>query len=297
MISVIVPVFNEEKSLTELYQRIKKVLPKDGEIVFVDDGSTDNSSLKMARIAKKDKQVSFLRLKHSGKANALMDGFKKTKGEIVITLDADLQDAPEEIPKFLKKINEGYDLVSGWKRQRKDNFAVVFFSRILNFFVSRMTPLKIHDVNCGFKAYKKDVLKNLNLYGDLYRFIPILAVNDGFRVGEVEVRHAPRKYGRSKYGLLKGFRGLFDLLTILFLTKFKTRPFHFFGPLGCFLFLAGFLISLYLTILWFQGESIGRRPLLILGILLIIIGIQIFSTGLVAELIVSIFHEKRKPNK
>jgi glycosyltransferase involved in cell wall biosynthesis len=294
MISIVIPVFNEEKSLKELYQRIAKVLKENWEIIFINDGSTDSSCLEITKIIKQDKRVSLVSQRHLGKAKALMSGFEQTKGEIVLTLDADLQDEPEEIPKFLKKINQGYDLVSGWKKRRKDPFLVVFFSRIFNFFISCLTPLKVHDINCGFKAYKKAVLANLNLYGDLYRFIPILAVNEGFAVGEVEIKHASRKYGYSKYSLFKGFRGFFDLFTILFLTKFKSRPLHFFGPLGFLLFATGFVISLYLTVLWLQGEIIGRRPLLILGILLIIIGIQLFTTGLVAELIVSIFHEKRE---
>jgi len=294
MISIVVPVFNEEKSLKELYQRINKVLRKDWEIIFVDDGSTDSSVLQILKIAKNDKRVNLVSLSnHLGKAKALMSGFQNSKGEIVVTLDADLQDKPEEIPKFLAKIDEGYDLVNGWKKQRKDQLLVVLFSRILNFFISRLTTLKIHDINCGFKAYKKNVVTSLNLYGDLYRFIPILAINKGFCVIEIEVSHASRKYGHSKYGLLKGFQGFFDIFTILFLTKFKDRPLHFFGPFGFLLFLTGFFISLYLTILWLQGESIGRRPLLILGLLLIITGIQIFTTGLLAELIVSVFHEKR----
>jgi len=294
MISIVIPVFNEEKSLKELYQRINNVLKKDWEIIFVDDGSTDSSALQISKIAEKDKRVSLSSLsRHLGKAKALMKGFQNSKGEIVVTLDADLQDEPEEIPKFLAKIDEGYDLVNGWKKQRKDSLLVVLFSRILNFFISKFTALKIHDINCGFKAYKKSVVTSLNLYGDLYRFIPILAVNKGFRVIEIGVSHAPRKYSHSKYGLFKGFQGFFDIFTILFLTKFKDRPLHFFGPFGFLLFLTGFFISLYLTILWLQGESIGRRPLLILGLLLIITGIQIFTTGLLAELIISVFHEKR----
>lgn len=294
MISIVIPVFNEEKSLKELYSRIKKVLKGNWEIIFVNDGSTDNSFSEINKIVKEDKKVSLFSQKHLGKAKALMAGFKRVQGEIILTLDADLQDEPEEIPKFLEKINQGYDLVSGWKKQRKDPSSVVFFSRILNFFVSRLTTLKIHDINCGFKAYKKEALAHLSLYGDLYRFIPILIANEGFSVGEVEINHASRKYGHSKYSLFKGFRGFFDLFTILFLTKFKSQPLHFFGPLGFLLLAAGFIISLYLTILWLGGESIGRRPLLILGILLMIVGIQLFTTGLVAELIVNIFHEKRK---
>lgn len=293
MISIIVPVFNEEKSLNELYQRLSQVLGKNWEIIFVNDGSFDNSAETIKMIAIKDKRVELVDFgSHLGKAKALMAGFKKSKGEIIITIDADLQDLPEETPKFLKKIDEGYDLVSGWKKKRKDSWFKVFSSRIFNFSIWLFTPLRIHDINCGFKAYKRKTIENLNLYGDLYRFIPILAANEGFKVTEIEVNHAPRKYGRSKYSLAKGIRGIFDLFTILFLTKFRNRPLHFFGAIGALSFLAGLVISLYLTILWFQGEAIGRRPLLILGILLLIVGIQIFTTGLLAELVVNAFYHK-----
>lgn len=295
MISVVIPVFNEEKSLKELYWRLVKVLKKDFEIIFVDDGSTDNSAMKILEIKEKDPRVSLVSLRRNfGKSKALMAGFQKTKGEVVITLDADLQDAPEEIPSFLKKINEGYDLVVGWKKKRKDPFLTVFLSRIFNLFISFLTKIKIHDINCGFKAYKREVIENLDLYGDLYRFIPVLAASEGFRVAEIEVVHFPRKYGKSKYGISKFFRGFFDFFTILFLTKFKNRPLHFFGLVGGLLFLIGFLICGYLTILWFGGESIGRRPLLILGILLVIVGIQFFSTGLLGELIVSSIFKKNE---
>ena len=293
MITIISPVLNEEQSLDELYQRVAKVLKRDFEMIFVNDGSTDNSVQKIKDLARKDKRVRLIDLsRHLGKAKALMVGFAQAKGELIVTLDADLQDLPEEMPKLIKKINEGYDLVSGWKKQRKDFWFKVLTSRIFNFFIWFFTPLRIHDINCGFKAYKRQVIDNLNLYGDLYRFIPILAANEGFKVTEVEVKHAPRKYGESKYTLTKGFRGVLDLFTILFLTKFRNKPLHFFGTAGLLSFLAGFVISLYLTILWLQGESIGRRPLLILGILLLIIGIQLFTTGLLAELIVNTFYQK-----
>jgi len=293
MITVISPVLNEEQSLEELYSRLVKVLKKDFELIFVNDGSTDSSAQKIESLVVKDKRVRLVDLgRHLGKAKALMAGFAQAKGEIIITLDADLQDLPEEMPKLIEKINQGYDLVSGWKKKRNDSWLKVITSRIFNFSIWLFTPLRIHDINCGFKAYKQQVIDSLNLYGDLYRFIPILAANEGFKVAEVEVKHGARKHGKSKYGLNKGFRGILDLFTILFLTKFKSKPLHFFGTAGLLSFLAGFVISFYLTVLWFQGESIGRRPLLILGILLLIAGIQLFTTGLLAELIVNTLYQK-----
>ena len=293
MITVISPVLNEEQSLEELYGRVAKVLKKDFELIFVNDGSTDNSVQKIKTLVSRDKRVRLVDLGlHLGKAKALMAGFTQAKGEIIITLDADLQDLPEEMPKLIKKIDQGYDLVSGWKKKRNDSWLKVVTSRIFNFSIWLFTSLRIHDINCGFKAYKRQVIDSLNLYGDLYRFIPILAINEGFKVTEVEVKHDFRKYGKSKYGLNKGFRGLLDLFTILFLTKFKNKPLHFFGTAGLLSFLSGFIISFYLTVLWFQGESIGRRPLLILGILLLIAGIQLFTTGLLAELIVNTLYQK-----
>lgn len=296
MISIIIPVFNEEQSLNELHSRILECLKGKMEIIFVDDGSTDSSLKIIENLAGKDKRVKFVSLgKNFGKSKALMAGIKNSKGEILVTIDADLQDDPAEIPRLLNKIRKGYDLVVGWKKKRKDSLGIIIASRIFNCFVSRLSGVKLHDINCGLKVLTKETAESFNLYGDLYRFIPILAANKGFKVTEVEIKHFPRRYGRSKYGVSKLYRGFFDFFTVLFLTKFKTRPLHFFGFLGSSLFFTGVLICSYLTILWFQGESIGRRPLLILGILLIIVGIQLFSTGLLAELIVSnIYKETEK---
>lgn len=295
MISIIIPFLNEEQSLTELYQRLIAVLKKEFEIIFVNDGSTDNSFKVAQELAKKDgriKLISFIRNK--GKSAALTAGFEKARGEIIITMDADLQDQPEEINKLLKKLNEGFDLVSGWKKKRYDKKIFVYFSRFFNWLIRKTTKLQIHDINCGFKVYRREVVENLYLYGDLYRFIPILAAKEGFKVGEVEINHALRKYGQSKYGLSKFFKGFFDLTAVLFLINFKTKPFRLFGTAGISLFGLGSVILGYLTAVWFSGESIGRRPLLIFGMLLVIVGIQLFSLGLIAELLVSVKEGKKK---
>lgn len=299
MISLVIPVFNEEKSLLELYQRITRSLKdKEHEIIFVNDGSTDGSEKVIEKLTNKDKKVSFVSFRRNqGKSRALMAGFNRAKGETIVTLDADLQDRPEEIIKLLKKLDEGYDLVSGWKKKRNDPALNVIFSRIGGIIISKFAGVELHDINCGLKAYKKEVTESLTLYGDLYRFIPVLASAEGFSVGEVEVTHDIRKYGRSKYGPSKFFRSFFDLFTVLFLTKFKTRPFHLFGALGTLLFFLGGIILGYLSILWFSGQAIGRRPLLILGILLVIIGIQLFTSGLLAELLISLKENKDGKNQ
>lgn len=296
MISILVPVYNEEKSLGELYSRIVASLGKNEfEIIFVNDGSTDDSGEIIATFTKEDKRVRAINFKkNKGKSAVLTAGFKQAKGELIVTLDADLQDHPEEIKKLIKKLNEGYDLVSGWKKQRNDPVIFVLSSRLFNWVIRKTTGLKIHDINCGLKIYRKEVVGNLHLYGDLYRFIPVLAAKEGFNVGEIEVDHSPRKYGHSKYGFSKFFKGFFDLMTILFLTNFQVKPFHFFGTAGISLFSAGLIICFYLSVIWILGQPIGRRPLLILGILLIIVGIQLFSLGLIAELMLAIEHSREK---
>lgn len=293
MISIIVPVFNEKESLEELYQRIKQALENQKfELIFIDDGSTDGSGSLIEKFRESDLRVRVVHLRRNqGKSKALMAGFAAAKGNIIVTLDADLQDQPEEIKKLLLKLKEGFDLVCGWKKKRSDPLINIIFSHFFNWVVNLTTKTNLHDINCGLKVYHREVIENLNLYGDLYRFIPVLAAQNGFRVAEVEVAHFPRNYGRSKYGFSKFFRGPLDLFTILFLTNFAFRPLHLFGFLGGSLIGIGLLICFYLTIVWFRGESIGRRPLLFLGILLIITGIQLFTSGLLAELIV---HNRRK---
>lgn len=298
MISLVIPVFNEEKSLPELHQRIARSLKgREYEVIFVNDGSTDGSQSVINRLAEKNKNVSSVVFKRNqGKSKALMAGFSLAKGEIIVTLDADLQDKPEEIGKLIKKLDEGYDLVSGWKKKRQDPALNVLFSRLGGVIIRKFGGVGLHDINCGLKAYRKELAKSLVLYGDQYRFIPVLAAAEGFSLEEVEVSHDKRKYGFSKYGPSKFFRSFFDLFTILFLTKFKTRPFHLFGALGSLLIFSGGLMLGYLSVLWFSGQAIGRRPLLILGILLVIVGIQLFTSGLLAELIISLKENKNDKN-
>lgn len=288
--SVVIPSYNEEKSLRELYDRLTTIFSKidgDYELIFVDDGSTDNSLYVLKEIHNKDSRVKIVHFrKNFGKSHALSRGFMHCRGETVITLDADLQDLPEEIPSLLKHIDKGFDLVSGWKKKRNDPFGKRIASRLFNFFASIITGIKIHDFNCGLKAYKKEVTTHLSLYGEIYRFIPAIAGWKGFKVGEVIVKHGSRIYGKSKFGQERLLRGFLDLLTIMFLTKYTQRPLHLFGGLGLLLSLFGFIVDAYLALLWFSGQFIGHRPLLLLGTLLVIIGVQFISFGLLGELIV-----------
>ena len=298
-VSVVIPLLNEKENLKELYPRLKKVLEETGddyEIIFVDDGSTDGSLDVLKRFSSQDPKVKIISFrKNFGKATALHYGFKAANGDVIITMDADLQDMPEEIPTLLKKLEEGYDLVSGWKFDRKDGFIKRFSSKIFNSITSFVSGVKLHDFNCGLKAYRKETLKELELYGELHRFIPLLVNWKGFKVGEVKVNHAPRKYGESKFGGERFLRGFFDLLTVTLLTKYTHKPLHLFGLLGLLLSTGGFVINLYLTILWFSGKFIGHRPLLMLGILLMIIGIQFIFFGLLAELVVFSTRGKEYP--
>jgi glycosyltransferase involved in cell wall biosynthesis len=300
-VSVVIPLFNEEESLKELAEQIHNVLARERlnyEVIFIDDGSTDSSLQKIKeinRINRRFKCFSFRR--NYGKSAALNLGFKKARGEYIITMDADLQDDPKEIPNLLRKMKEGYDVVSGWKKERHDPFIKNVTSKFYNFFTRLMSGIKIHDFNCGLKAYRRDVCKDVNIYGELHRYIPVLAKQYGYRISEVAVQHHKRKYGKTKYGLNRFIRGPLDLLTIIFNTNFGTRPLHFFGGLGTIAFLAGFGINLYLTFLWyFQGIWLGGRPLLFLGVLLIILGIQFFSVGLLGEMITRTSAKQEEPN-
>jgi len=300
-ISIVIPVKNEEKSLKILYREILKVLKplrKSFEIIFIDDGSTDHSAEVIRKISKKDKSVNLIQFRGNfGKSEALAAGFKKAKGNIIITLDADLQDDPAEIPKFLAKINQGYDLVVGWKKKRKDPLSKVLPSRIWNFMTATLSGVKLHDFNCGLKAYKAEVAKSLILYGELYRLIPILAAEKKFKITEVPVHHRPRRFGKSKFGWERFMKGFLDMITVVFLTKFIRRPAHFFGSLGIGLFSTGFIIGLYISYLRLTTGNIqNRHPLLLLGILLMVIGIQLFSTGLLAEMIVYFNGPQQKRN-
>ncbi len=292
-LSFVIPFLNEEKSLGELYERIAQAVasllgPEEWfEVVFVDDGSTDDSVAVAQRLVEAHPHVELIQLQGNfGKSAALAAGFGRARGDVVFTLDADLQDDPKEIPRFLQKLDEGYDLVSGYKRTRHDPWHKVFPSRIFNWMVRSSTGIKLHDVNCGFKAYRRKVLENVRLYGELHRFVPVLAHWKRFRVGEIEVEHHARQFGVSKFGGGRFFRGLMDLTTVTFLLRYERRPLHFFGTLGMLFLLCGVALGGHLTVIWFSGESIGHRPLLILSVLLVVIGVQVLATGLIAELIV-----------
>lgn len=291
-ISIVIPAHNEEENLVKLRGDLVsslEPLEKSFEVVFIDDGSTDSTYSLIARFAREDPRFKGIRMRRNvGKANALAAGFEAASGEIVFTLDADNQDDPAEIPKFLKKLDEGYDLVSGWKRTRHDPKQRVLASRVFNGAIRAISGVGLHDFNCGFKAYRAEVVKSLTLYGEWHRFIPVLSYHQGFRVTEIEVQHHPRVHGKSRYGWERYFRGFADLLTILFLSQYSERPAHLFSGIGFVLGGIGFLISFYLSILHFtQGTIAGKYPLLSLGVLLMILGAQFFFTGLMAELFVS----------
>jgi len=288
-ISIVVPVLNESESLPHLHEELTESLGNVGrsyEIIFVDDGSTDGSVDIVKEIIAGDPRVILIELRRRfGKATALQAGFETCKGAIVFTLDADLQDDPKEIPRFIEMIEDDYDLVSGWKEDRKDPLAKTIPSKFFNFVTSWMSGLKLRDFNCGFKAYRREVIQDLNVYGELYRYIPVVVHAKGFRVGEIAVSHRARQFGDSKYGLERFLRGPLDLATIMFLISFQKRPLHLFGPVGLFVGAVGFLINTYLAVLWVQGIGIGDRPLLMLGTLMIIVGIQILIFGLLGEMI------------
>jgi glycosyltransferase involved in cell wall biosynthesis len=295
-VSIVLPAFNEEKNIKELYFEIKDVLKdlgKSFEIIFVNDGSTDNTQKELEALHKSEgKTLRILELKRRyGKAATLRMGFKNARGEVIITLDSDLQDNPKEIPRFLEKLNAGYDLVSGWKKDRKDSLSKKLHSLLFNLIVKWFFEVELHDFNSGFKAYRSEVVKRLNIYGELHRYIPILAKYEGYKIAEIVVDHRRRGSGSSKYGLSRIFHGFFDLITIIFLTKYRARPLHFFGYIGLFFFSIGFIICLYLTgVKFFEHQSIGQRPLLLLGVLMMILGVQIGIVGVVAEQIATFLY-------
>jgi len=290
MISVVIPLYNEEESLKELSFGLEKVfdfLKCNYEVIFIDDGSTDNSFARIKDINRKNQKFHCIKLRRNyGKSAALAKGFKAAKGNIVITMDADLQDDPEEIPDLIKVLNSGFDLVSGWKKIRYDPFIKKHTSKFFNYFTSKLSGIKLHDFNCGLKAYKKDVVKSLNIYGEMHRYIPAIAHLSGFKVTEKTVKHHARKYGVTKFGASRFVNGFLDLLTVVFTNKYMKRPLHFFGSIGIISSFAGFVISLYLIILkFFEGKPLSDRPLFLIGIFLIIVGVQFMSLGLIAEMI------------
>jgi glycosyltransferase involved in cell wall biosynthesis len=289
-ISLVIPLYNEEESVIPLSHEIRKALSRiniDYEVILVDDGSTDASLKNLKEIARTDNRFKFLSFrKNYGKSAALHEGFKVTTGDAVITLDADLQDDPQEIQNLLKKIEEGYDLCSGWKKKRQDPFIKKISSRFFNFVTRVISGVKIHDFNCGLKAYKKEVVESVKVYGELHRYIPVLASWQGYKVTEIPVNHHPRRYGKTKFGASRFFKGFIDLITVTFVTRYIKRPMHFFGFFGALSFVVGFLVLGYLTILWIKGIPLSNRPMLFLGMLLIIVGAQLFAVGLLGEVIV-----------
>ena len=297
MISVVVPVRDEEESLATLHEELAAVFatlgpePVPVEFIFVDDGSRDGTWGALLALARIDPtRVSAIRFRRNfGKAAALIAGFQQAQGDLVFTLDGDLQDDPREIPLFLAQLETGYDVVSGWKKTRHDPWHKVYPSRVFNWMVSRLTGCHLHDHNCGFKLYRRQVLREIDIYGELHRFIPVLAYARGFKVGEVEVRHRRRRHGASKYGFSRFVKGFLDLLTVRFLTRFSQRPIHILGGIGLVLFALGSLGMLYLAILWLdpKNQPIGDRPLLLYSIANLIVGVQLVSLGILAELVTS----------
>ena len=289
-VSIVIPLFDEAESIHPLANEIRKAMSRinvEYEVILIDDGSTDGSLVKMKEVIKTDRRFKFFSFrKNYGKSAALQIGFKNANGDAIITMDADLQDDPSEIINLLNKLDEGYDLCSGWKKKRQDPFVKKISSRFFNFVTRLFSGIKIHDFNCGLKAYKKDVVKNLRVYGELHRYIPVLAKWQGFKVTEVPVQHHPRRYGQTKFGISRFFKGFVDLLTVTFATRYIQRPMHFFGFFGALSTLVGFIVLGYLTVLWIQGQPLSNRPMLFLGMLLIIIGVQLFAVGLLGEMIV-----------
>ena len=296
MITVVVPVYDEELTLVPLYEELEAVFDSSGrawEVVFVDDGSSDGSFAALTRLHSAHENVRVIRLRRNfGKAAALAAGFAQARGDVVVTIDADLQDDPGEIPRLLAKLDEGFDLVTGWKTKRRDPWLRRALSRLFNAATSRVSGLRLHDLNCGLKAYRAYVLQGLRIYGELHRFLPVLAHYRGFRVAELPVNHRPRAHGRSRYGPERYLRGFLDLLTVTFIGRYRHRPLHLFGGLGFLLGMLGFGVLLYLTVLKATGEAIGHRPLLLMGVLLVVVGLQFFSLGLLSEMVTS-QHEER----
>jgi len=296
VISVVVPLHNEERSIGLLHEELQASLDPLGdewEVVYVDDGSTDGSFGALTRLHAREDNVRVVRMRRNfGKAAALAAGFAQAAGDRVVTIDGDLQDDPSEVPRLLAKLDEGFDLVSGWKAKRRDPLSRRIPSKLFNWVAGWMSGLHLHDMNCGLKAYRAEVAHSLVLYGELHRFIPLLAHEQGYRVGELPVNHRPREHGRSRYGLERYVRGFLDLLTVSFMGRYRHRPLHLFGGLGLLLGVFGAALLVYLTVVKLMGNAIGQRPLLTLGVLLVVVGMQFFTLGLISEMITS-HHEER----
>ncbi len=291
-LSIIVPVLDEEESIPELVDRIRSVCDGAGftfNVWFVDDGSSDDSWEVIESMHERDSRFAGMRLRRNyGKSAALALGFERADGKYVVTMDADLQDDPAEIPGLIALLETGYDLVSGWKKKRQDPISKRLPSRFFNFVTRRIAGIPLHDFNCGLKAYRNEVVKSVRLHGELHRYIPLLAAWEGYtRITEKVVQHHPRRFGRTKFGFERYLRGFLDLLSVFFMTRFASRPMHFFGSLGTLAFIGGFVISLWISIdKIVYGNPVGDRPLLLLGVMLILVGIQMFTTGLIGQMIV-----------
>ena len=296
-ISVVIPLYNEEEAVDELYRQLTAALEAYGapyEVIVADDGSADGSFAKLAAIHERDPRWRIIRFRRNfGQTAGFVAGFERARGEVIITIDADLQNDPADIPKLMAKIDEGYDIVSGWRVDRQDTFLTRKLpSMMANRLISRSTHVRLHDYGCSLKAYRADVLKSINLYGELHRFIPAVASAYGVRVAEVQVNHRAREHGQSKYGISRTFRVLLDLMTVYFLLGYSTRPIHVFGGVGLISFGLGVLMGLYLTFIKFAlGQDIGTRPLLLLAVLLILLGVQMIAMGLLGELIIRTYYE------
>ena len=290
VLSIVIPLMNEAESLPELYRQLKETLDNIGkshELIFIDDGSTDDSFSVLQNLNAQNSDIKVIRFRRNfGKAAALQAGINIASGQIIITMDADLQDSPAEIPRFLEALDQGFDIVSGWKKKRHDPIHKTAPSKLFNWVTSKVSGIAIHDFNCGFKAYRREVFDHVQLYGELHRYIPVLAGWKGFNTTEIAVEHRARQYGQSKYGFERLAKGLFDLLTIYVTRKYEGRPLHIFGGVGMLSGFLGVMILLYLTAIWLLGMGpIGNRPLLFFGILLTLFGAQLVSFGLLAEMI------------
>ena len=292
-VSIVVPLFNEEESLPELASWIKKVTAKAGltwELILIDDGSSDSSWKVVEKLSAENPAIKGIKFRRNyGKSAALNVGFRATKGDVVITMDADLQDSPDEIPELFKMVkDEGYDLVSGWKKKRHDPIGKTIPSKFFNYTTRKLSGIKLHDFNCGLKAYKSDVVKNIEVYGEMHRYIPVIAKWAGFnKIGEKVVHHRERQYGISKFGMERIVKGYLDLLSITFISKFGKRPMHLFGAMGTLLFIAGFAIGIYLAVAkyFFMIYKMTDRPLFYFGLLSMVLGTQLFLTGFLAEMV------------
>lgn len=296
-LSIVIPVYNEKESLSFLAEELASTLGRLNlgyEIIFVDDGSHDGSGEALKELVKKDGHLRLITLrKNFGKARALAAGLREARGEIISTLDADLQDAPGELPKFLEKLEEGYDLVNGYRVKRLDPISKRWPSKIFNFILATLSRVKLHDLNCGFKVFRREVLQEISLAPGMHRYIPLFVQAAGYRVNEVKITHRPRRFGYSKYGLKRFYHGFFDILSVLFLLYFRRKPLYLFGGIGTIMIILGTAICLDLTLLWLRAgrQGISNRPLLFLGILFIIVGTQFISTGLLGEMIVTLDRE------